>query len=275
MKCRIHLAIALLGVCLTGCAPGDGAPAPDPSAPQPPADAAGPGWEELGQRLVDGDRSAIAALRERFRSTEDPDERSPLAWLLVLIGEGDAEHYDFLAGRARVAVESELPYPYALDVNFFAEVLQGKADAPPTAEFVAWCETRGMDPAVAVGEARINHEAVKWLGLTEDPRAVDLLIRGLSSQNVIVATQSAHGLGRIGDARGIGPIREAAARMPGPVSEFMGFTLLYFDDAEARAAADSLVRPAALEMYTTVATQDRLRRQAIRLGAGSDGAGNR
>lgn len=265
------LAAAASIACLSGCASSEDVETPASPDQASATEVAAPAWQQLGQRLADGDRSAIAELRERFDSAVEPGERQSLAWLLVLTGSGDGRAYDYLVERARAAVESDLPYPLPLTDNLFAEVLSGGSGAPPTPEFLAWCRERDLDPAAAAGEALSHLDDVKWLGMTEDPRAIDLLIRGLASPNLAVVAQSAHGLGRIGDLRGIEPIRRAASRVPPPVAEFLGFTLLYFDDADARAAAKSLIRPEALETYASVAVQDRMRRQSLKAVANGEG----
>lgn len=277
------LLVVFLLVAAPGCGPGE----PEEVPSETPAESDSPGesvavdesvgWEALAESLARGEAGALDRLETLFHSAASPDQRLPAAWLLVLAHDDDAVYFDALSERAREAALSDMPYPFPLtDSATVAEALATGdfSKARPSPEFLEWCASRNAPPIGALSVAKAHQESIRWLGLTEDPRAMEILLRAVESANVAVATEAAHGLARVGDPRGIEPIRATAARLPAEMSEFFGFTLLYFDDPEAQRAGRELIGDeTAVQNYVNVAAQDRQRRELLRRAAQGSSAG--
>jgi len=275
----VWFSVLLFAVLLAapGCGPAE--PDEDPVEPQAESGSVGEsviadeaeGWEALAESLARGEAGALDRLETLFHSAENPAQKLPAAWLLVLARDDDQIYFDHLARRATEAAMSSMPYPFPMtDSAPVAEALATGdfSKARPSPEFLEWCASKNARPAAALAVANAHQQSIRWLGLTEDARAMEILLRAVESANVAVATEAAHGLARVGDPRGIEPIRATASRLPAEMSEFFGFTLLYFDDPEAQRAGRELIGDeTAVLNYQGVVAEDRNRRELLRQAA--------
>ena len=186
--------------------------------------------------LARRDPEALAELERRFAASGDEVERQQIASVLVRRLERDAPYFDYLADKARRAVKSTMPFPFAVDV-------QGKAvRGQYSAEFLRWAAAQRIPPdtaaAYGIDEAPL---AVLALALTDDPRSADLLLEAVASPNYMVAYQGAVGLARLRAEAAVPRIVEAAEAAPAELGGLLARALILFDAPEAQAAAKRLL----------------------------------
>ena len=179
------------------------------------------------------DKRAVKSLKGVFErkkaaiSSEEQIAKIVTAWALYQSGEKD--YVDYLIERVNVAAAAPaksvvIAEPYrqiAENPEYQRQVAEGKV-----MEFDWW--------------------AIRYLGLTGDPGAVEPLIRCLQSKDLgNVVLEAAKVLGRLGDKRAIKPLVEAAQRVDNgsvynPVM-ILARAIVLFDDPHAQSAFDGLV----------------------------------
>lgn len=186
--------------------------------------------------LARRDPEALAELERRFAASGDEVERQQIASVLVRRLERDEPYFDYLADKARRAVESTMPFPFAVDVH--GKAVRGQYSA----EFLRWAAEQRTPPdtaaAYGVDEGPL---AVLALALTDDPRAADLLLEAVASPNYMVAYQGAVGLARLRAEAAVPRIVEAAEAAPAELGGLLARALILFDAPEAQAAAARLL----------------------------------
>jgi HEAT repeat protein len=225
------MAIVFVGACaaLAGAAAGT-SPAVAQTAPAPVRD----GLPELLKRR---DPAAVAELERRFAASADKTEKQKIAVVLLSRRQGDQPYFDFLAGHARLAAASDAPFPYRYDAS--GKLVPGEL-AP---QFVAWAAARKLDPETAVRRVFLEYPMdVFFLGLAGDPRATEILLKGLESPNYMVVARAAFGLARLQYTPAIRSIVAAAEHAPGEGSVLIARALVLFEDAAAQAAAERLIK---------------------------------
>jgi hypothetical protein len=192
----------------------------------------------LDDLFARGDSPAIAELGRRFSESADKIDKQRIACVLVRRLEDDRPYWEFLAGHARRAVESDMPFPYAFDAE--GKVLP-RQYAPA---FLRWVNRARILPDEAAGNAvNIAPLDVFVLALTDDPRGRDLLRKGLASPNFMVVYRAAWGLARLRDSSAVPLIISAADAAPAQGGEMVARALLLFlDSPEAQAAANRLIK---------------------------------
>jgi len=143
----------------------------------------------------------------------------------------DEEYFQYLAERAKVAIEREVPFPLKFDEK--GKWVRGEMSEA----FLNWCAKHQVEPG-EMAKTLLQKDLVPVMALAYlgDPRALPLLLRGLASPNLYVVKQAANGLGLIGDARAITPIVEAIEKVPEEVRELFASELGYFAHPKAHAA---------------------------------------
>jgi HEAT repeat protein len=211
--------------------------------------------------LLNGNPEAVAIDEQVFALTSDPKVKRRIASILLSIGVKDRAYLDYLSRAAEEALSNEMPWPGLYDEH---GRLNQKADNPA---FVEWCKKHGLDPSdeklrayraanpvflewciehklsAQDQRARAYYEIpVPWydLAAARDPRAYDLLIRGLHSRNLMIAATAAKGLARLQDPKAIDELIATGRRVPGEARGGIAQALLYFPDPKAQAAADEL-----------------------------------
>lgn len=182
------------------------------------------------------DPEALAELERRFSTGENDIERQQIASVLVRRLERDQPYFDFLAEKARRAVESTMPFPFAID-------LEGKAvRGQYSGDFLRWAAGQRIPPdtaaAYGINEAPL---AVLALALADDPRSADLLLAAVASPNYMVAYQGAVGLARLRADAAVPRIVEVAEAAPAELGGLLARALILFDAPEAQAAATRLI----------------------------------
>jgi HEAT repeat protein len=186
--------------------------------------------------LARRDPEALAELERRFTTSDDQIERQKIASVLVRRLERDQPYFDFLADKARQAVKSTMPFPFAVD-------LEGKAvRGQYSSEFLRWASEQRIPPdsaaAYAMNEAPLD---VLALALADDPRSADLLLEAVASPNYMVAYQGAVGLARLRAEAAVPRIVEAAEAAPAELGGLLARALILFDAPMAQAAATRLI----------------------------------
>jgi hypothetical protein len=190
------------------------------------------------RRLIDlADPEVMPDLRDAFSRETQPLARQSLAAALVRLGDPDSQYFDYLAAWARDAVSSDLPYPCGLSRGTMPG---GRAELP--LEFIAWARAHSVALSDALRRAAIElPAAVEALGEAADPRALALLLRGLSSPNTCIIQTSAFGLARLHDTTAVEPIIRASKTLRPNERRLTGKALLYFDTHGAQRAAESII----------------------------------
>ncbi len=149
----------------------------------------------------------------------------------------DEEYFRYLADRAEVVIEREVPFPMKFDER--GKFVRGEMSQA----FLAWCVKHQVEPS-EMATTLMQKDLVPVMALAEsgDPRALPLLLRGLTSPNLYVVTQTAHGLGLIGDARAITPVVEAIETAPEDMRLYIARELGYFDHPQAQAALTRFIQ---------------------------------
>jgi hypothetical protein len=229
-------AILLLGCWSLGTA-GGVSRAVAQTASAPPAGPRRSESEDLSDLLKRRDASAVAELKRRFAITADKTDKQKIAVILLSRQQGDQPYFDFLAGYARQAVASDAPFPYGYDAA--GKLIPGKFSP----QFLAWATEKKVAPESAVPKVFLEQPMdVYLLALTGDSRGTEIFLKGLDSPNFLVVYRSAFGLAKLRFKPAIPAIIKAAERVPGDGSELIARALVLFDDAEAQAAAERLIK---------------------------------
>ena len=240
----------LLVVCALGVPAVGAAPRARPSSPAPDEKPLGsvPVRELLGRR----DAAALGELERRFAAAADNVEKQKIAAVLVRRLEDDRSYFDFLAARAREAVENDMPFPLAVgpDGHFLP-----RQYAPA---FLRWANQKRIFPDQAAAYAlNVAPLDVMVLALTDDLRAREIFLRGLESPNYMVVYRAAWGLARLRDRSALAQVVAAAEAAPADGGELIARTLVLFEAPEAQAAAARLIPdPQVLEALRGRARQE-------------------
>jgi hypothetical protein len=218
-----------------------------------PQDKSGPDAnEKKAQELLNGKRftyedllagkpEAVEDAKRIFLLTSDPKIKQKGASVLLSIGIKDRIYLDYLADESQKAMERErdMPWPILYDKD-------GKS-APPGVKqpfnpaFLDWCNKKGLNPFDENVTVHYIDPSPWWsLAAAGDPRAYDLLMKGLHFHNPMIAALSAKGLAKLQDSRAIDEMITVGRRSP--MEERMAFVeaLVYLPGPKAAAAADEL-----------------------------------
>jgi len=194
---------------------------------------------------------AIPILKQKFAETEVKKSstaylddnlatKGALASALVRLGERNGPHWEFLETQAKLATDSDAPWPIARDAkgNFIP-----KQFSP---EFLAWAEAHRVDPVDASWN-QIGLQNRLWpLAATGDIRGLSILRKALSSPNYLVQSVGAKGLALLQDRDSIPSIIDACERtsvfMSADAADVIARSLVFFDDARAQIAAEKYIR---------------------------------
>ncbi len=208
---------------------------------------------ELLGDLKRGDPKAIPALKEAFERSDDKFEKQTVAGVLLSFGVRDEQYLKYLIQFAKAAIESEIPFPLSYDSQ--GKGVKGKFSP----EFLAWAIQNKVDPGIAAGIviSQLPHDVMS-LAMASDPRAFDLLLQGLESQNHMIVIVAAQGLAKLQDKRAIAPTIRACKRVPAEVADLIAQYLPFFDDPEAQKAAEEFIQ--------NKAVLDEVRKRAREIG---------
>lgn len=179
---------------------------------------------------------AMPVLKQQFATHTETLTRQTLASALIRLGEADPVYWDFLAAHARVAIESDAPFPSAFDAD-------GKLiPRQLSPQFLAWATANNMSPESASSvQVYALPVDVTFLAATGDPRGLALLRRGLTSRNYFIQAVAAKGLARLQDTNSVPVIIDACRKAPAQVSELIARALVFFNDARAQTAAETFI----------------------------------
>lgn len=190
-----------------------------------------------------GATQAMPALKQEFAVTKDNLLKLGIASALVKLGDKDPGYWDFLADKAREAVESDAPSVFLLNS-------EGRTDRNSefSPEFIAWAKAHNMEPPAAA-QVQMFDLPVNFLAMAEigDPRGRDLLRMGLKSRNLGIESYAAMGLAKLQDKDSIPLIIEACGKVSRERALLMATALVYFDDPRAQTAAEKFLDKPILE----------------------------
>jgi hypothetical protein len=192
--------------------------------------------EKLINAVITGDKTAVPKLEAAFQSANEPDRKCLIASTLVRAGVKDEIYFDYLALEAQRALASDAPNPVVYGPD--GKLVKGKWNP----EFLAWCKKRGVEPYdTAMSLIYELPAGMLSLASSGDPRGYDLLVRGVHSNNYVVAIFAARGLALIQDRRAIHEIIAACQAAPAGPAFGIAWALVYFHDAEAQHAAEKFI----------------------------------
>jgi hypothetical protein len=151
----------------------------------------------------------VPALEAAFDHRAAKSEKQAIAETLLRLGNKSERLFEFLATYAREAVEDRTPFFLKVDAE------GGAVPGQFSAEFENWCAQNDKDPrSVAALQWMTYPKDVLALAEVQDPRASELLRKGLDSPNPAVVSVSVRGLGRLRDVAAIPLIAKACDRLP-------------------------------------------------------------
>ncbi len=192
------------------------------------------------RRLISlDDPRAIPALRNAFETQTQPLTRQFIAAALVRLGETDQKYFDYVAGRARKAVNSDIPFSSR---SVTALAASDSGDFEESEEVRSWAKAHNVPIVQAVWNATVEIPgAVQALAVARDRRSVPILIEGLQSPNVLVVQEAAFGLARMHETSAIDPIIASGQRLDTKNRPWMAKPLLYFSSKKAQEAASFMI----------------------------------
>jgi hypothetical protein len=178
----------------------------------------------------------IAALQTAFENRGARRERQWIAVTLLRLGQRSDQYFNFLASYARQAIEDRAPFYLKFDSE--GRAVRGQFSA----EFENWCVQNHKDAKeVAAAQMSVYLEDVMLLARAEDPRAIDLLRRGLDSPNPLIVAYSVQGLGRLQDIAAISLIAKACDRLRASDCGVVAMQLPWYARPEAYQLMERLV----------------------------------
>lgn len=187
--------------------------------------------------LLAGKPGAVANAERIFTLTSDSNTKQKAASILLSIGVHNPTYFDYLTQEAQKALSTDMPWPLLYDQE--GRTIP-KAMNPA---FLDWCKNRNLN-AVEVFEDAYYKAPVPWyyLAAAGDPRAHDLLVKGLHSSNYMIVVWSAEGLTKLQDPRAIDELIAAYHRSPVETRFDIAKDLVYFSDPKAQAAAEEFIQ---------------------------------
>lgn len=193
-----------------------------------------------------GDPRVIPALQDAFDRQTRPLTRAFIAATLVRLGETDSRYFDYVAGEATEALNSDIP-------NWKDSTIAASNDGDlQGSEMIqAWARNHHMSLVDAIYRTMIEIPgAVEALSLTSDHRSVPILLQALHSKNPLIVREAALGLARMHEAAAIQPIIAACKRADREDRPWLAKSLLYFRSKRATEAAGSMIDdPGRLEQW--------------------------
>jgi len=190
------------------------------------------------EALLKGNPADIANAEKTFALTKDTQRKQRKASILLSVGVKDQIYFDYLADEAKKALAHDHDMPWPIE---YGEDGLNKSDSPNPA-FVAWCEKHEL-PFWEMYNIPVYELPNAWyyLGAAGDPRAYDLLVKGLRSFNLMIAGTAAQGLAKLQDPRAINELIAIGGQLKGEPRILVAESLLFFNDPKAQAAADELM----------------------------------
>jgi HEAT repeat protein len=192
------------------------------------------------------DHRVIAALRAAFDAHEEKQTRQYIAFSLIGLGDKDDKYFRFIEAFAQEAIESDAP-------DMFTYGRDGVALRPVqwSPEFYAWSAQHGIPIELAVKQAVQTYprDVMIFAGVS-DPRAAELIRRGLQSHNPLVVGACAYVLGINKDTPSIPLILKLINTSRQSVAEALTMRITLFNgDQVERLILDGLANPKLKEFY--------------------------
>lgn len=173
---------------------------------------------------------AIPILKRRFAVTRDATAKDHIASALLRLGDRDDIYWDFLVAEVAPALETDCPSPVGND-----------SQRGPSDEFVAWAKSHNVATDSALKTLYLLATKVLLLAETEDPRAIPILRRALSTNYFLIQAYAAKGLAQMQDKESVPLIVGACKRAPAAAASAIAQSLVYFDDGQSTDAVDTYV----------------------------------
>jgi hypothetical protein len=188
------------------------------------------------QGLLNKNPGDVANSKVVLALTSDTATKQRIASILLSIGVKDQVYFDYLTDEAKKALAHDHDAPWPL---LYDEQRLPKSENPALVE---WCKAHGVG-FWDMHNVEYYEVPAAWfyLAAAGTPRAYDLLIKGLHSQNPMIAGMAAWGLAKLQDHRAIGELIATGRQVPGEARACIVQSLVYFDDPKAQAAAEELM----------------------------------
>jgi hypothetical protein len=174
------------------------------------------------------DPRILPALESEFEQSKATDAKQRVAATLVRLGDHSPAYYEYLEAHARVAIDDQSPL--FLKYDEAGNFVRGEFDPG----FLNWCAVNGKNPRdVAKIQFGDYPNSMRMFAYAQDPRARDLLRRGLGSANPLVVRYAVEGLGRLRDSESLKLIAASLERLRPDGRQAVSEGLCYFPDVEA------------------------------------------
>jgi hypothetical protein len=185
------------------------------------------------QQLLDKDPGAVKNAEKFFALSSDTHKKERVASILLSVGVSDAVYFDYLSSEATKSLNVGIPWPTLYDDH--GSLVKDRLNP----EFLEWCAKRKLEP-LSVFNATYYDVPVPWryLAAAGDPRSYELLINGLHSTNLMIASFSALGLAKLQDPRAVPEIITALRKAPLETRYTIIEALLYFRDSRAQVVVE-------------------------------------
>jgi hypothetical protein len=155
---------------------------------------------------------------------------------LVRLGVKTGPHWDFLIAQARIAVESDAPYPILRDAQ--GNYVRGGQLSP---EFLAWAKAHKVNPEDKARNQIGSVSRLIHLAATGDVRGLSLLRKAMTSPNPLLQNTAARGLAVLQDKGSIAAVIHACERAHPDLAVLMARSLVFFGDPVADKAAERFI----------------------------------
>ena len=159
-----------------------------------------------------------------------------IASILLSIGIRSRTYFDYLARAAAKALahDHDMPWPVLYDDHGEPQSLNPALND--------WCAAHGVG-FWDMHDVAVYEISSPWyfLAAAGDPRAYDLLVKGLHSRNLMIVATAAQGLGKLQDPRAVDELIATGRQVPGEARFGAGQALLFFSDPRAQAAAEEFI----------------------------------
>jgi hypothetical protein len=177
-----------------------------------------------------------AALVTAFASASSKREKQSIAVTMAHLDVDTDGAVDYLMGPAREAIED--PAPSFIKYDSSGNSLRGQL-APA---FENWCAVNHKDwRALVLSQLYEEPDDVLMLVRANSLRSLELLRKGLLSNNMIIVGYSAQGLARIHDTGSVAKVAEVVARLPQSSTDVVARQLPWYGTVDADALMAKLM----------------------------------
>jgi hypothetical protein len=205
--------------------------------------------------LIGGNPGAVANAKRVFTLTQSTPTKQRIASVVLSTGASDAELSGYLGQEARTALvhDHDMPWPMLYDADHQVSTLNEALNE--------WCKAHNIGFWNAYRVQYYQIPRVWYLvAAAASTDYFDLLVEGLNSRNLMIASMAASGLAKLQVPKAIDILIEKGRHADGEARTAIAQALAYYSDPRAQTAADQLASPKEAALIAAI------RRQAAEYG---------